>query len=175
MNQGAHLKNSIKDATGGYLDGICDHLDRVNVTNIADASATGSGNDSYQLSPDESGIVIVGSAIGTAQPEGNGFNVDLPTPQRGLWYKFILRAPSIHNSDGAQITVTATSDGTTAANNAIGHVQVNNTSTNVVAAVDVLTFVKAAATAGDYAEYVSDGTNWFVNAVGDAAGSVTLA
>ena len=170
----SNFKHKLRRTHGTDLDDIADFQGKCNITNIADASATGSSG-AYALSRDETGIVIVGSAIGTAQPEGNGFNVDLPTPERGLWYKFMLRAPSVHNSDGAQITVTSTSDGDTAADLCVGHVATNNASTNVVAVVDILTFVKNKATAGDYAEFYCDGTNWFVNAVGDAAGSVTLA
>tara|TARA_Y100000310_G_C20251841_1_gene609463 strand:+ start:102 stop:629 length:528 start_codon:yes stop_codon:yes gene_type:complete len=171
---GENLKHTLRGSHARDFDSLCENIVWQNVTNIAGAAATGSSG-AYALSSAESGVVILGAAVGTAQASGNGFNVDLPTPARGLHYKFILRAPSIHNSDGAQITVTATSDGDTASNIAVGMVTVNEVPTNVVAAVDVLTFVKNKATCGDHATLVCDGTNWFVNAVGDAAGSVTLA
>jgi len=168
---GQDLKKELQGTTGGAMDALCDKLAYANVTNI---NTTWTGSRST-LSKHECGTVILGNAVGSEQAIGNGFNVNLPTPERGLWYKFILRAPSIANNSSAAITVTATSDGTTAANIAVGHVAVNNASTNVVAAVDILTFVHNAATCGDHATFYCDGTNWFVNAVGDAAGSVTLA
>ena len=136
-----------------------------NVTNI---------NSATSLNTDSCGTIILG-VVGTQQAVSTGFNVNLPAPTRGAYYKFILAAPSIANNSNAAITVTCTSDGSTAANLGLGHVQVNNASTNVTSAVDLVTFVHNAATAGDYAECISDGTNWFFNIVGDAAGSVTLA
>jgi hypothetical protein len=165
MEQGAALKRSLVGATGGYLNGLCDSIDKCNVTNV---------NAAKNLSNSESGNIILG-VVGTQQAASTGFNINLPAPERGLWFKITLAAPSIANNSNAAITVTATSDGSTAANIAVGMVTVNEVPTNVVSGVDILTFVHNAATAGDHAEFVSDGTNWFVNAVGDAAGSVTLA
>ena len=147
--------NNILDSLGGPQ----------NVTNI---------NAATNLTTNECGTIILG-VVGTQQAAATGFNVNLPAPVRGAYFKFILAASDIANNSNAAITVTATSDGTTAANLSVGHVQVNNASTNVVSAVDIVTFVHNAATAGDYASCISDGTNWFFNCVGDAAGSVTLA
>ena len=163
---GVGIKNALQGSHANYFDSLCDNLVWQNVTNV---------NSAVTLEPSEAGTVILGAAVGTEQAAGTGFNVNLPTPQAGLWYNFILRPPTIANNSNAAITVTATSDGSTAANIAVGIVTVNEAPTNVVAGVDILTFVHNAATCGDNATYVCDGTNWFVNAVGDAAGSVTLA
>ena len=163
---GEVLKKTLQQSQGRYMDDLCNDMVKHNVTNV---------NATKTLTPEESGIVVLGAAVGTAQAASTGFTVKLPTPQRGLWYNFILRPPSIANNSNAAIIVTATSDGSTAANIAVGMVTVNEVPTNVVAGVDILTFVHNAATCGDHATYVCDGTNWFVNAVGDAAGSVTLA
>jgi hypothetical protein len=162
---GADLKAVLHRTQGRSMDDLCDQFNHQNVTNV-NAAAT--------LTPEESGVIILG-VVGTEQAAGTGFNVYLPTPERGLWFNFVLRAPSIANNSNAAITVTATSDGSSAANIAVGIVTVNEAPTNVVAGVDILTFVHNAATCGDNATYVCDGTNWFVNAVGDAAGAVTLA
>ena len=132
-------------------------------------------NTAKNLTAADCGTIILGAAIGTAQAAGTGFNVNLPAPAAGLSFHFILRPPSIADNANAAITVTTTSDGTTAANLAVGMVTVNEVPTNVVGVVDVLTFVHNAATCGDNAKFISDGTNWFVQATGDAAGSVTLA
>ena len=163
---GQGVKETLRQSHARYFDELCDNMVWQNVTNV---------NAAKTLTIQESGTIILGAAVGTEQAAGTGFNVYLPTPQRGIWYNFILRAPSIANNSNAAITVTATSDGSTASNIAVGMVTVNEVPTNVVAGVDILTFVHNAATCGDNATYVCDGTNWFVNAVGDAAGSVTLA
>jgi hypothetical protein len=132
-------------------------------------------NTATSLTSAQCGMIVLGAAVGTAQAAGTGFQVKLPTPAAGLYYHFVLRAPSIANNSNAAITVLATSNGAAAANIAIGSVTVNEVPTNVVAGVDLLTFVHNAATAGDYATCFCDGTNWFFTVVGDAAGSVTLA
>ena len=163
---GESLKSKLQESQGRYMDDLCDNLVWQNVTVI---------NTATSMSIAECGTVVLGAAVGTEQASGAGFNVSLPTPKSGLWYNFVLRPPTIANNADAAITVTATSDGSAAANIAVGMVTVNEVPTNVVAGVDILTFVHNAATCGDHATYVCDGTNWFVNAVGDAAGSVTLA
>ena len=163
---GQGVKETLRQSHARYFDELCDNMVWQNVTNV---------NAAKTLTIQESGTIILGAAVGTEHGAGTGFNVYLPTPQRGIWYNFILRAPSIANNSNAAITVTATSDGSTASNIAVGMVTVNEVPTNVVAGVDILTFVHNAATCGDRATFVCDGTNWFVNAVGDAAGSVTLA
>ena len=103
--------------------------------------------------------------------------MNLPTPQRGLWYNFVLGAPSIANNSNAAITVTATSDGSTASNIALGMVEGtgNDVGANVVAGVDLITFVHNKATAGDHALCVCDGTNWFCVVKYDADNAITLA
>ena len=140
--------------------------DMTTVTNI---------NIETNLTSAQCGTIILGAAVGTAQAAGTGFNVNLPAPQKGLNYHFILRPPSIADNSNAAITVTSTSNGTTAADISVGSVTVNEVPTNVTVAGNKLTFVHAAATCGDYATCVCDGTNWFFTAVGDAASSVSLA
>jgi hypothetical protein len=162
---GEDLKAVLHRTQGRSMDDLCDQFNHQNVTNV-NAAAT--------LTPEESGVIVLG-VVGTEQAAGTGFAVKLPTPERGVWYKFILGAPSIANNSNAAITVTTTSDGSSAADLGVGHVATNNASTNVVAVVDVLTFVHNKATAGDRVMCVCDGTNWFFDVVGDAAGSVTLA
>ena len=100
----------------------------------------------------------------------------LPTPERGLWYKFILRAPSVANNNAATIKVISTSDGTSSSALIIGNVRGhgNDEGANVVAVKNQILFVKNKATAGDMAEVWCDGTNWYADIVYDADGSVTL-
>ena len=162
------LDSSLNLTDGGTVSGVFTPSggNMTTVTNI---------NSATSLTSAQCGMVVLGAAVGTAQAVGAGFQVKLPTPAAGLYYHFVLRAPSIANNANAAITILATSDGATAADIAIGMVTVNEVPTNVVAGVDILTFVHNAATAGDYATCFCDGTNWFFTAVGDAAASVTLA
>ena len=164
---GVGVANSLHGSQANYFDVLCANMVWQNVTNVTAAKT---------LAPTESGTVILG-VVGTQQAAGTGFNVYLPTPQRGLWYNFVLGAPSIASNSNAAITVTATSDGSTASNIALGMVEGtgDDQGANVVAGVDVLTFVHNKATAGDQALFICDGTNWYVNAIYDVDASITLA
>ena len=176
-------KTSIKK-TSVTLDGLKYNLDnrdrvaaqlvsdtalnlKVNVTNLTAAK---------QLTKDDCGIVTLGT-IGSATGAGTGFNVDLPAPKSGLYYKFIFVGSSIANNSNAAITITTNSDNSsTAANLAVGAVLGNgdDDGANVVSVADITTFVHNKATCGDFAEFICDGTNWIVNARYDADGSITL-
>ena len=123
------------------------------------------------LKESESGSVIVfGDDSGAGNVTG-GFNVNLPAPKRGLNFRFVVKGAAVVTSG---ITVKTTSDGTTAANLAVGSITNNNATTNVTALTDVTTF-GTAATGGDYAEFWCDGTNWEMVGFGAAATAVTLA
>ena len=164
---GVGIKNALQGSHANYFDALCDNLVWQNVTNV---------NAAKTMSPAESGLVILG-VVGTEQAAGTGFNVQLPTPQSGIWYRFFLGAPSIANNSNAAITITTTSDGSTASNIALGMVEGtgDDEGANVVAGVDVLTFVHNKALAGDHATFVCDGTNWFVTAKYSIDNSITLA
>ena len=181
MQRGQDFNSSVKGELGGVLDFHGDNLQLTNVTNI-NVSDTGSravtvgGNESGSISRGECGYVVLGNAIGSAQAAGSGFALTLPTPERGLWYKFILRAPSVANNNAATIKVISTSDGTSSSALIIGNVRGhgNDEGANVVAVKNQILFVKNKATAGDMAEVWCDGTNWYADIVYDADGSVTL-
>jgi len=164
---GQGVKSTLRQSHAQYFDELCENMVWQNVTNV---------NAAKTMTAAESGTVILG-VVGTEQATSTGFNVYLPTPQRGIWYRFILGAPSIANNSNAAITVTATSDGSSAADIALGNVRGHgdDNGANVVAGVDILTFVHNKATAGDQAMYICDGTNWFVSAVYDVDASITLA
>ena len=164
---GADLKAKLQESQANYMDDLCDQFNYQNVTNV---------NAAKTLTPEESGMIVLG-VVGTQQAAGTGFAVKLPTPRRGVWYDFMLAAPSIANNSNAAITITTTSDGSSAADLAVGMVEGtgDDEGANVVAVADVITFVHNKATAGDHAKCVRDGTNWFVVAKYDADGSITLA
>lgn len=149
--------NNILDSTGGPM----------NVESV---------NAATSLTTDQCGVIILG-VVGTQQATGTGFNVNLPAPAAGAYFKFILAAPSIADNSNAAITITATSDGSTAANIMLGQIVGggDDQGANVVAGVDIATFVHDKATAGDFFECFSDGTNWFALGQYDADGAITLA
>lgn len=92
-----------------------------------------------------------------------GFPINLPTPKAGLKFAFVV--------GGAFATTNFT---VVAPSNVIqGGADVN--STFVPAANEnTISFVATAETVGDYVELVSDGTNYYANGVGAAAGSITF-
>ena len=133
-------------------------------------------NAAKNLTPSDCGTILLG-VVGTQQGAGTGFNVNLPAPEAGLHFKFVLVAPTIAANANAAITITSTSDGETAANISLGSVTEDSDTNNIVGSAlkDVVTFVHAKATAGDYAEAFCDGTNWIWNIFSDASDAMTLA
>lgn len=84
----------------------------------------------------------------------------LPAPAEGLTYRFIVAAaPS-----GASYTVVTTSS----ANIIIGHVlssqDAGGSADSETSGGDTVSFVDSKAVVGDWAEFTSDGTSWFVRA-----------
>jgi len=160
-----NLKRDIAFGAGTTLSGA-----GMGVTKLGDGIST------RQLLTSECGIVTIG-VVGTETAISKGYNIDLPTPASGLYYKIIFVGPSIANNLNAAITVTSNSDNSsTAADLIVGAVLGNgdDDGANVTAVADIITFVHNKATAGDFAELVCDGTNWILNARYDADGSITL-
>lgn len=104
-----------------------------------------------------------------------GFNVDLPAPELGLKFTFVVKtAPT------TAYTVTARDAAGSAANILKGHVLTTdvNSATDPdfdTTAVDILTFVANKAVAGDKAELVCDGTNWYHSAMCSVFDAITAA
>lgn len=99
------------------------------------------------------------------------FVTTLPAPAAGLEFEFIVAAaPS-----GASYTVV-----TNGSSNIIkGHILTNdvNSATDAdfeVSGGDTLSFVDSKAVAGDRARFVSDGTNWFVQAACTVFDAITI-
>ena len=108
------------------------------------------------LTAAESGKVIFLNATG-------GGTVTLPSLKAGTNFKFIIGATEpttnwiIDSAEGDNID---------------GILVVNGASVPAVEE-DQINFVASTAVAGDYIELECDGSNWFVNGVGSAAGSIT--
>lgn len=99
------------------------------------------------------------------------FVTTLPAPAAGLEFEFIVAAaPS-----GASYTVVTNSS----ANIIKGHILTSdvNSATDAdleVSGGDTLSFVDSKAVAGDRARFVSDGTNWFVQAACTVFDAITI-
>ena len=104
-----------------------------------------------------------------------GFNVNLPAPELGLKFKFVVKtAPT------TSYTVTARDAAGAAANIIKGQVLTVdvNSATDPdfdTTAVDILTFVLNKAVAGDWATLECDGTNWYVVAGCSVFDAITMA
>jgi len=111
--------------------------------------------------------VIVDTECGTTYflNSATEFASTLPAPVAGCWFKFIVKAAPA----GANYTV-GTNGG---ANVIFGSAEVIGA---VVAAADEdsINFVQTVGLAGDWVEVVSDGTNWYVEGMGVAVGSITF-
>lgn len=93
-----------------------------------------------------------------------GAAITLPAPSAGLKFKFVVAAAF------------ATTSWTVAATGAIIHGAVDVNSTLVLGAgITTITFVNTAETVGDWVTVESDGTNWYLDGVGQALGGITLA
>ena len=92
-----------------------------------------------------------------------GFTSTLPAPAEGLKFKFIVQtAPTT-----AYIITTNGGD------NIIFGTIVDTTATLAANAEDTITFVASTALVGDSAEFISDGTNWYMTAQSQANGGIT--
>lgn len=100
-----------------------------------------------------------------------GFVTTLPAPAAGLRYKFIVGATA--PSSGNHTIVT-----TTSANVIIGALSGSEVDDTVdfdsIADGDTISFVASSAVSGDWAEVISDGTNWYVTGHSVVRAGVTL-
>lgn len=108
------------------------------------------------LTAEDSGKVFVLSAAA-------GAAITLPAAASGLCYKFIVGS-AFATTDWTIVAAAQVIQGT---------VIVDSTAVNG-ADEDTISFVASAETVGDHVSIKSDGTNWYVEGVGFAAGGITL-
>ena len=105
----------------------------------------------------------------TLDASGGSISLNLPTPDAGLNYKFIVVAdPGTYT-----ITISSTSDGSTTTAKLFGIIHMNNSISNFTSAVTNFQFTDSA-TISDTMSIVCDGTNWYFDAIGDAASSISI-
>ena len=107
--------------------------------------------------------------IVTLDASNASFSLKLPTPDAGLNYKFIVVADPGNNT----ITISSTSDGSTTTAKLFGIIHMNNSISNFTSAVTNFQFTDSA-TISDTMSIVCDGTNWYFDAIGDAASSISI-
>jgi hypothetical protein len=107
----------------------------------------------------ESGSTFI---VGTA-----GLDFTLPSPSKGLYYKFIVGSNFATTNMTVQGPISGAGDDVI-----FGALEVAGA---VVAcsAEDLISFVNTAELPGDYVEITSDGTNWYITGQGTTAGSIT--
>lgn len=121
-----------------------------------------------KLSADDDGKVFYLNLAG-------GFNVDLPAPEAGMSFKFIVKtAPT------TSYTITARDAAGSAANIVKGHVLTTdvNSATDPdfdTTAVDIITLVANKAVAGDVVELECDGSIWYYSAKCSVFDAITAA
>ena len=93
----------------------------------------------------------------------------MPTPDAGLNYKFIVVADPEDNT----IIISSTSDGSTTTEKLFGKIHMNNSISNFTSAVTNFQFT-GSATISDTMSIVCDGTNWYFDAISDAASSISI-
>ena len=105
--------------------------------------------------------------IVTLDASSNNIALNLPTPDAGLNYKFIVVATPGSNT----VTITSTTDGSTGGTRLFGTHHMNGDITNVTSAVTNFQFT-GSASISDTMSVICDGTNWYFDAIGDAASSI---
>jgi len=151
------------DVTGGFRRGLLSYTHEA----IDGVVQTGTSQPTTA-----NGITIPLTNCGkiiTLDSTNGAIRLNLPTPAKGLAFTFVLIADAAN-----AITITSTTDGTTASNISLGKLVNADAISHVTTAVDLLTFVASTAVKGDRAECFCDGTNWFYNAVGSVSGAITL-
>lgn len=107
--------------------------------------------------------------IVTLDASGGSISLNLPTPDAGLNYKFIVVA----NPGDNTITISSTSDGSTTTAKLFGTIHMNDSISNSTSADTNFQFT-GSATISDTMSIVCDGTNWYFDAIGDAASSISI-
>lgn len=122
------------------------------------------------------GVTVTAPAL-TAKDSGKlvtldasnaSFTLNLPTPDAGLNYKFIVIADPGTNT----VTISSTTNGSSTTTKLLGTIHMDGVITNVTTAVTNFQFT-GSATISDTMNIVCDGTNWYFDAIGDAASSIT--
>jgi hypothetical protein len=108
------------------------------------------------LNAGDSGKVFILSASAGAE-------ITLPSPMAGVNYKFIVGS-AFATTDWTIVSATDVTQGSVIV--AGTHVAGSNENT--------VSFVASAESIGDFVEYVSNGTSWFVNGSGVTSGAITF-
>lgn len=110
----------------------------------------------------QNGALVLLSTAST----GNQITLPVAATAPGCSFKFVLATATA----GANCTIAGS-----ATNLLCGTLIVNAAKVAMAANASTLTVVSGTATKGDHIEVVCDGSSWYCNGVGQAAGSITVA
>jgi hypothetical protein len=115
------------------------------------------------LTAEDSGKIIFVSAVGAS----GEVDIALPAPAEGLYFRFI----TTEDTPAQDVKIVATG----AIVYGILMVQSDtNEDNSVVAAGSTNVLIKQAAKKGDWIDYISDGTSWFVRGMGTVQAAFTV-
>ena len=138
----------------------------VKIINLASAA---SETYTRSITAAESGTTFILDSSATSSTMA----LSLPTPEIGLFYKFMIGPVTAHSN---ATTVICTSDGSSSAN--IGYLlgQANGAIANELTAASTVNFGNSSTdmSTGDYITCFCDGTNWFFNGEATVASSIVL-
>jgi len=107
------------------------------------------------VTADDSGQIIFVDATGA----GAEVDIALPAPAEGLYYRFIVT----EDTPTQDVKIVATG---TLVYGVLMIQSDTNEDNSVVAAGSTNVIIEAAAKKGDWIEYISDGTSWFIRGMG---------
>ncbi len=132
---------------------------------LGTGSLTVTGATLYGTAAPNGDTILTTASCGTDQFVGAaGDDFTLPAPTAGCRIRFIVDA----NFATTSMTIVTASS----ANVILGAIDVNSTLVGC-AGVDTVTVVNTAELKGDWVEFRSDGTSWFVSGMGVTAGAFT--
>lgn len=141
----------------------------VNTTTLAELNNTAATQVQGTVTTLTAATTLTSANNGTTYflASAGGFTVTLPAHEAGLRFKFIVKT----NPTTAYVILSATAD-------TIVGWPINCGGADSVAdgnaAGDQLNFVANTALAGDFAEFISDGTSWHVHAHAKALNAITI-
>jgi hypothetical protein len=145
------------------------HAIAVPMLKVIKLSSAASETYTKSITAEQSGTTFILDSSATSSTMA----LSLPTPEIGLFYKFMIGPVTAHTN---ATTVICTSDGSSSAN--IGYLlgQANGAIANELTAAATVSFGDSTnnMSTGDYITCFCDGTNWFFNGEATVGSSLAL-
>ena len=115
------------------------------------------------VTADDSGKIIFVDATGAS----GEVDIALPAPAEGLYYRFVVK----EDTPTQDVKIVATG---TLVSGILMVQSDTNEDNSVVAAGSTNVLIKQAAKKGDWVEYISDGTSWYIRGMGTVQAAFTV-